>query len=302
VAASKKNKKAAREPRLLSRLARYAWGPGRPLLLVCAAIAALAVAWYAIWQRVGPTVLASETYHVTPDEVDMTPPPEWIHSDLRAEVFRSASFERSLKLTDEDLTERIAGAFALHPWVAWVRRVEKRHPARVVVELEYRRPVCMIEVLGELLPVDAGAVLLPKEDFSPVEAARYPRLVGVKTPPVGAVGERWNDARVLGGAAIAQVLGDVWEEMNLAVIVPSEPPIPGVATELTFTLITRLGTRIFWGRAPGRDGPGEIAADEKLARLETYYRRYGTLEGSGGPQELDIYQLRLGARPGRRAE
>jgi len=297
---SKKSKKTAREPGPLSRLARYLWGPGRPLLLVCAAIGVLAAAWYAVWQRVGPTVLASETYHVTPDEVDMTPPPEWIHSDLRAEVFRSASFERSLKLTDEDLTERIAGAFALHPWVARVRRVEKRHPARVVVDLEYRRPVCTVEVLGELFPVDAKAVLLPKEDFSPVESARYPRLVGVKSPPVGAVGERWNDARVTGGAAIAEALGDVWEEMNLAVIVPSEPPIPGVAAELTFTLITRLGTRIFWGRAPGRDGPGEIPTEEKLARLEKYFDRYGTLEGNGGPQELDIYQFRVGARLDRR--
>jgi len=299
MSSQKKSKKTAKEPGRLSRLVRFLWGPGRPVLVVVVAIAALAVGWYAVWQRVGPGVLASESYRVTPEKFDMTPPPPWIHSDVRAEVFRSASFERSLRLTDDDLTERIAGAFALHPWVARVRRVEKRHPARIVVDLEYRRPVCMVEVLGELLPVDGEAVLLPKEDFSPVEASRYPRLVGVKTPPVGALGERWGDARVIGGAAIADVLADVWEEMNLAVIVPSEPPIPGVAADLTFTLVTRLGTRIFWGRAPGRDGPGEIPAQDKLARLEEYFRRYGTLEGRGGPQELDIYQLRLGARPGR---
>jgi hypothetical protein len=296
---TKTSKKTAKDPGPLARLARFLWGPGRPVLVVAVAIAALAAGWYAVWQRVGPGVLASEGYRVTPEKVDMTPPPPWICCDVRAEVFRSASFERSLRLTDDELTERIAGAFALHPWVARVRRVEKRHPARIVVDLEYRRPVCMVEVLGELLPVDAEAVLLPKEDFSPVEAARYPRLVGVKSPPVGALGERWGDARVVGGAAIAEVLADVWEEMNLAVIVPSEPPIPGVASDLTFTLVTRLGTRIYWGRAPGRDGPGEIPAQDKLARLEDYFQRYGTLEGNGGPQELDIYQLRLGARPDR---
>jgi len=299
MAISRAKKRAAKEPGRLARLALFLWGPGRPVLLAGVAIAALAIGWYAVWRRVGPGVLASEDYRVTVEKVDVTPPPDWIHTDIRGEVFRAASFDRSLSLTDDDLTERIAGAFALHPWVARVGRVEKRHPARVVVEVEYRRPVCMVEVLGELLPVDAEAVLLPKEDFSPVEASAYPRLVGVKTPPVGATGERWGDARVIGGAAIADVLGEVWEKMNLAVIVPSEPPIPGVTADLTFTLVTRLGTRIFWGRPPGRDGPGEIPAEEKLARLEEYFKRYGTLEGRDGPQELDIYQLRLERGPSR---
>ena len=296
--AAKKKTPPAGPPRF-AKLIEVIRGPGRPYLLALVALAVLAGGWYVVWQEVRQRVLSSPSYVVGPQNLVITPPPSWIDVDIREEVFRNASLDAPLSIMDDDLVQRIANAFSLHPWVAKVLRVTKQHPARVAVELVYRRPVCMVEVLGELLPVDAEAVLLPKEDFSPVEASAYPRLVGVKTPPVGATGERWGDARVIGGAAIADVLGEVWEKMNLAVIVPSEPPIPGVTADLTFTLVTRLGTRIFWGRPPGRDGPGEIPAEEKLARLEEYFKRYGTLEGRDGPQELDIYQLRLERGPSR---
>ncbi len=296
MAAAKKKAGGSRSPSQLEQFVRFLLGPGRPLFVVGLAMVALAAGWYAVWQRVGERVLASDSHRITPDKVHMTPPPAWVHADIRREVFRAASFDRPLSLHDDDLTQRIAEAFALHPWVAKVRRVQKRHPAAVEVVLDYRRPVCMVEVHGELLPVDGQGVLLPKDDFSPVEAAEYPRLVGLKAPPVGAVGEPWSDARVIGGAAIADLLGEFWEEMNLAVIVPSEPSVPGVTQDLTFTLVTRLGTRIFWGRPPGVDVPGEIAAADKTARLQEYFQHYGTLEGRGGPQELDVYQLRVGSR------
>ena len=39
-----------------------------------------------------------------------------------------------LSILDDDLTGRIAAAFALHPWVAKVVRVTKHHPAGVDVE------------------------------------------------------------------------------------------------------------------------------------------------------------------------
>jgi len=296
MAAAKKKSKATKPPSRFAQAIRFLLGPGQSLFVIVLAVLALGVGWYAVWRKVGDRVLDSESRRVTAEKVHITEPPDWVHADIRREVFRAASLTGPLSLHDDELTERIAAAFALHPWVAKVERVRKRHPASVEVDLVYRQPVCMVEVRGNLLPVDAEGVLLPREDFSPVEAAAYPRLVGVKTPPVGAVGEPWTDARVVGGAAIAEQLGDLWEEMNLAVIVPSEPSMPGVTRDLTFTLVTRLGTRIFWGRPPGDDSPGEIPAADKVARLEEYFQHYGTLEGRDGPQELDVYHLRIGAR------
>lgn len=300
IAPGRKRKSAARPAWLRNWLA-FLWGPGRPFVLAALLLAALLGAWYAVWLTVRRRVLSSDQYVVGPRQVQITPPPDWIQRDIRVEVFHNVSLDRPLSIMDENLAERVANAFSLHPWVAEVVRVRKRHPARLEVELIYRRPVCMVEVRGDLLPVDVHGVLLPhaEDDFSPVEKSRYPRLVGIDAGPVGTEGEYWGDARVVGGAEVAAALREVWQELNLWKIVPSEPSAPGLAEEPTYTLVTRGGTRIFWGRAPGTDAPGDLPAAEKIVRLRNYAARHGTLEGDGRPQEIDVYNLRVSSRPKR---
>lgn len=275
---------------------RFLWGPGRPLLVLGVLAAIFVGGWHLVWRRVRPQVLASEDYLVTPERVHVTPLPEWIHTDIRAEVFRNASLDGPLSIMDDNLTERISQAFSLHPWVAKVHRVSKHHPARVEVQLVFRRPVCMVEVPGGLLPVDAQGVLLPAEDFSTVEAASYPRLAGVSSGPVGTVGEGWGDVRVIGGAEIAAAVFDAWEELGLWKIVPSGPLSSGATEEYTYTILTRGGTRIVWGRPPCTDVPGELSAAEKLARLRRYYAEHGSLEGRQGTKVLDLHGLRVSSR------
>jgi hypothetical protein len=268
-------------------------GPGRPLTIALLLVALLAGAWSAVWYGAGVRdyIFASDDYVVGPQDVQLTPLPPWIHSDVCGEVFRGASLDGPLSIMDDDLTERIRNAFSLHPWIARVVSVRKRHPACVQVEVLYRQPVCMVKVGGDLLPVDAAGVLLPRADFSPVEASRYPLLVDIQTVPVGTVGECWGDARVVGGAEIAAALDEAWSQLNLARIAPSNPSNPGAAAEETYLLFTRGGTRILWGRAPGAQAGGEIPAAEKVARLKKYLADHGTLEGPHGPQDLDVQQL-----------
>ena len=272
----------------------FAWiaGPGRTAVLILAIVAALAGSVFFLWGKYGDRVLASDEYWVTPARVDITPPPPWVRSDIRAQVFRDASLDGRLSIMDPDLVERIANAFSLHPWVAEVLRTRKRHPGRVEVELVYRRPVCMVRTGGQLLPVDAEGILLPAGDFSPVEALRYPRLEEIRTVPLGTAGTRWGDARVFGGAQIAAAFGPAWGDLSLDRIVPSKATAVGYADEPTFELYTRGGTRILWGRAPGMDLPGEVPAPEKVARLKRYKQEHGTLEGINGPQKLDVRSLR----------
>ncbi|HUT09414.1 MAG TPA: hypothetical protein VMY42_02870 [Thermoguttaceae bacterium] len=272
----------------LRKLIRFLWGPGRTATLMVLLIAVLLGGWCAAWSRVRDYVLSSDDYTVTPEQLEITPLPKWIHSDIPAEVFRNASLDGPLSIMDDDLTKRIAEAFASHPWVAKVHRVTKRHPACVQVELDYRRPVCMVQLAGRLLPVDARGVLLPPGDFSPVEISRYLRLIDVHTTPMGTVGECWGDARVIGGAAVAAALEDVQEELNLSHIVPCDPLRAGFAEECTYTLVTRGGAKVSWGRAPGTRAPGEPTPKEKIARLKEYAAKHGTLDGRGAPQELDV--------------
>ena len=274
-------------------------GRGRPLLMLLVLAGLFVGGAIETWRWIGPRILGSPEYRVTAERVEITPPPEWIHSDIRAEVFRDPTLDGPLSVMDDDLAERIYRAFARHPWVAKVIRVNKQN---LKVELVYRRPVCMVEVPGGLLPVDGEGILLPPGDFSPSEAAGYPRLTGVERGPTGPPGSRWPDAKVLGGAEIAAVIGPAWEAMRLQRIVPL-PADPAAATgggysgrrsaEPFFALLTRGGTRILWGYAPGANAMGELPAAEKLARLQRYLADHDTLEGrQGQPQELDVRTMR----------
>jgi hypothetical protein len=288
---AKKPAKTSFLPAWLKKLVAYLWGPGRTLVIIVLLIAGLAIGTIAVWHYVGPHAISSGQYTITQDRVFITPQPGWIHTDVRGEVFRDASLDGPLSILDEDLPKRISRAFAMHPWVAKVGPVRPSSPARIDVELVYRRPVCMVEVPGEPLPVDGEGVLLPNGDFSPVEKSSYPRLTGIDTGPIAPAGKSWGDGRVVGAAEIADAFGAVWQQLKLdrLAVVPRAPIDAG--GEPSYYLYTRGGTRIFWGLAPGSKSPSELPTAEKLARLLQYVTDHGTLEGNGGPQELDIRTL-----------
>jgi hypothetical protein len=296
---------AAKKKESSSRgLAMLAWffGAGRPLLILFMTIVVLGGAGYFLWQRVGPRVLSSPEYQVGPDQLEITPTPGWIHRDLRVEILRNPTLDGPLSLLDDDLAERIHNAFTQHPWVAKVLRVTKQ-PASIKIDLVYRRPVCMVEVPGGVFAVDAEGVLLPSEDFSPIEATRYPRLTGVERKPSGPPGRRWGDATVIGGAEIAAALMSAWEAMRLQSIAPltddattatnqGENETTRRYQEPQFVLFTRGGTRIFWGYAPGANVVGELSATEKVARLQKYWTANDTLDvPQGQPSTLDIRNM-----------
>jgi hypothetical protein len=234
-------------------------------------------------------VLTDDDYRVTPEKIVIGDLPAWIHCDLKAEVMRDASLERSLSLLDEDLTKRLANAFSLHPWVARVDRVSKHHPARVEVHLTFRRPVAMVEVSGGLLPIDEVGILLPSADFSPAEAKQYPRISRVESHPSGPVGANWGDANVSGGAKIASILADRWKKLRLyRILAPTHTIADEYTDRFTYELITHAGTRLLWGRPPGSEPTGELKAGEKVARLEQILQREGSLDGTSGPQIIDL--------------
>ena len=276
--------------------------PGRHGLLVAALLAAALVGGgYAAWREFGPRVVASPHFRLSPDQVTITPLPAWIHSDtdIKTDALRDAGLDSGATILDDDLAERIKKAFALHPWVAKVERVTKR-PTRVEVELVYRQPVCMVELPGGVYPVDAASVVLPRDDFSLNEARRYPRLSGIATVPAGLVGTPWGDLQVAGGAELANLLGNAWDELKLHYI----QVVDNGAGDFTYEVFVRpaaqqqLPTRIVWGHRPGHEPPGEAAAADKLARLKRYATERGSLAGDGDGQDLDLrYGAEVSATP-----
>jgi hypothetical protein len=289
VSAAKKTSSVPIVPPWLRHTVATLFGPGRTVTLAVLVVAGFSGGAWGVWRHVEKHVENSREYLVSVEQITITPQPEWVRSDVRAEAFRTAnSPDRPLSSLDDNLSQRIYMAFSLHPWVAKAT-VTKRAPSRVHVDIVYRRPVCMVEVANgstvDLLPVDGEGVWLPGEDFSPKQKESYPCLAGVDRRPLQPVGHPWGDARVVDGAAIAAALLPVWQQLKLYRIqAAAQGPSPGP----TYELYTRAGTRIVWGGAPGTAAVGEPTAEEKAARLLQYAAVRGSLDA--GPS-LDVRRI-----------
>jgi hypothetical protein len=248
-------------------------------------LAVLAGGSYGLWKFVEPHVVAGQHYKFDAQQIIVTPTPPWIHSDVKAEALKQAGIDEQLSVLESGLAERVAGAFALHPWVKKVVRVIKRPPAGLDVDLIYRRPVCMIEVPGGLYPVDDHGVLLPTGDFTTDEAVHYPRLSNMQTVTEGPVGTTWQDTRVLGAAKITSVLLENWESLKLYRIVPV--PAADATAPIEYELYTRRQTRVLWGHADPITAAGEPAAEEKLAQLKKYATPREGIDRAV-PQDIDV--------------
>lgn len=297
-AKNKETPSPAKSKRLAVFLGWLFVGPPRGVTWSIVAVVAFAGFSYGLWRHVGPQVLAGPDYTIGPRDVEITPPPSWIRSDLAGDVVRSLSMDAPLSVLESNLNQRMHDAFAAQPWVAKVERVSKQHPARVRVDLVYRRPVCMVEAPGgplpgskvefpqRLLPVDAQGMLLPERDFTEAQRQQYPRLSGIPTAPPSVAGSRWSDRRVVGGAQIAAALIDVWTAFSLERIVASPQPDTRLESpEHTYELLTTGGRHISWEHAPDTRWPGEVPVAEKIARLKNYKQAHGSLEG---PDDIDL--------------
>lgn len=246
----------------------------------------LAVAAFLGWRKYGPEIESDPRYYLDEKKVEITARPNWIRSDVKSEVFRNEGLHE-LSLLDRGLVSKVADAFALHPWVAEVTQVRKS-ASRVVVELEYRKPIAMVEVADGLIPVDRKGVLLPTDDFSRSEIRSCLRVDIPNVSPYADVGIVWADQRVLDAARIAAAWGDKWKQLNLYEIVAHKKPDDPLNRQTTFfELQTKLGSRILWGHAPGREHDGEASAEEKIAALLAYDKT-GMIESEQKVFALDV--------------
>ena len=248
------------------------------------------------WRRWGEPSLNSPEYVVTAEPaLSVTPQPAWIHTNVKAEILLADGAK--LDLLDGQLVEKIAAAFALHPWVAKVVRVEKRFPAQVNVQLEYRRPVLVVKLdaAGEegLLFLDRQSVLLPSSDFAPSQAKDYLRIVAAGETPTNVYGTPWGSERMAGALLVAAALENRWQPLGLYSIAA----VRGNGAEFVYELRTQDDkVRVIWGGSPGResarhDSVAEPTAAQKVAVLEQYVREHGPLDKLSAPAVVDLRNL-----------
>ncbi len=267
----------------------------RPRLLLSAALlVAAGIGARYVWNHLSGTLGQSPRYQITAEVIQLPGPlPAWIRTDVKRDVLLNSDITRSLSLLDkpQKIQRRLIDAFALHPWVRSVRRIELCGPSRIEVELEYREPVAVAQVVTgnatELLPVDDQAFRLPEGNLTEVEKSYLPRIANIDGRPL--VGEPWTDKRLIGGVAIAVRLRDVWDQFRLLEIVPSSyPEVERSHRYFTYDIRSSSGTLIRWGAAPELGPPGESSFDQKLARLQGYVGEHGPLDSIRTPQAIDV--------------
>lgn len=268
----------------------------RPRILGALTLAMLFVVVIPSIPSLWPTVSQNAKFQMSVDCIDLSPATRWTPHDIVESVAKDHPDWNDRSLLESSLAADLAAAFAKHPWISKVDRVEKTRQGRVVVQVTYRTPVAMVETHRGLYPVDAEGVLLPPNDFSLAESAQLPHLRQIRSMPSGPAGTKWGDPLVVSGAQLCVALmpeGNLeshWERYGLeAVVAPvavldpaetfPEPPV--------FELLTQRGRRIIWGRPPGDDSLEPTIA-QKLGRLDSYLRQQKSLDQPAGAYRIDI--------------
>lgn len=269
------------------RFAVYVWQPQRRLVVGVVAVAAFLVVGSLLFRAtVRDNLEATGRYRLLEENVAVTSPPEWVRSDVVADAFARGGLTE-MSLLDERLTEDVAHAFALCPWVREVVSVRKLPAGKVQVDVEYREPSAMVEVTladgtGGLIFVDGEGIILPTEDFRPEDASKYLRITaGPARVPTAQPGTRWGDDVIERSAALAAVLRpkrDPWSFYRL--IAPPQPGAPA-------TIVSRNGAQILWGALPGAGSGGEAPFDVKIERIATWTDNRG-LSGADKSLVLDV--------------
>jgi hypothetical protein len=251
-------------------------------LITCVGIAGLAIGGYKLFVVARTQVGEQDRFRVAVREIEVTPVPVWIRSDLLAEVQRLGDLPDTLNTLDSQLAENINDAFALHPWIREVIEVRVIHPATIRVKVAYREPVAVVRTGRSLEAVDRDCVLLPAAELP--EPQLYLTVTGVRSTPTGPAGASWDDPALHAAVATAEALSPHHRTLGLSTIDVSAYR----GDQGSVYLLTEQGTRVKWGRPPNVDYPGEIPVQDKLDRLLKYVTENESLDKPAGPYEIDI--------------
>jgi hypothetical protein len=245
-----------------------------------------------------PDLTDREEYRLRVENIHLQELPRWVPPDFINQVGQQENWERQpISLLEDSCCEHLARAFSRHPWVKQVDQVRLRPGARVELAITFRKPVAMVEAgSGKFYPIDANAILLPPGDFSRADVKRYPTIINPSTLPQGPAGTTWGDLMVLGAARLSEHFqqsfdekATYWQHLNLASIqLPPRTAAELKIEDVQYQILTKDGSRIVWGRAPGTDHPGELSAEQKIGRLTQYLADFGTFRPPHGPLEIDI--------------
>ncbi len=213
--------------------------------------------------------------------------PEWASSELKAKI-RAAAGGKTFRL-NEDTAEAVAENLAFVAWLDDIK-IQTTHK-QVLLDARWRKPMAMVKSGSQNFYVDDELVVL---DFVPMPNLPIVKIEGLSTK-VPSPGETWQSDDLDAAVTILAKL----DQMDKSVT-PGKPllyeidriDVSNFAGRKNnrsphIVLYAKDDTEIIWGAEFGTwQRYLETTDEEKLAKLYTYYKEYGSL--SGGVKYINL--------------
>jgi hypothetical protein len=213
--------------------------------------------------------------------------PEWVSSELKAKI-RAAAGGKTFRL-DEETAGMVAENLAFVAWLDNIK-IQTTHK-QVLIEARWRKPLAMVKSGSQNFYVDDELVVL---DFVPIPNLPIVRIEGL-SERVPSPGEVWQSDDLDAAVTILAKL----DQMDKSVT-PGKPLLYEIdridvsnfngrknSRLPHIVLYAKDDTEIIWGAEFGTwQRYLETTDEEKLAKLYTYYKEYGSL--SGGVKYINL--------------
>lgn len=225
-------------------------------------------------------------------ELELAGVPAWVNEELKNKVYATAQASGKPLRLDEDTALSVQRNLAQQ--VAWLDDIRVQTTLNCLrIEGQWRRPVALIQSGPAKFYIDAEKVVL---DFVPIADLPIVEIQGLSTsaePP--RLGQRWRQDDLAAAITILNQLDRM--DRSLALDKPLLDEIDRIDvsnfdgrkndSRPHIVLYAKDDTEITWGAEVGKWIQYlESTDEEKLAKLYSYYKEYGTL--SGGAKYINL--------------
>lgn len=247
------------------------------------AVVPLLLIGYLGWYHYGAKRLDVSLYALKLENIEITPQPRWIHTDLKSEIYRLNRLSQ-LSLLEPSATATIAHAFEANVCIKSANHVRKLSGGKVQIDVTYRQPAAMVLVDQTNMPgmsgpsrgvhaIDDEGVVLPRSEFSSAQVYDYFVIRADKLQLEGKDNIGFRDPRIGVALALCKLLEPVRAELRLEII---DVEADGMDLQLggfnswNLTIRGKDDRTIVWGHAPGKETKDEMLVDEKIASLRAW--------------------------------
>lgn len=259
----------------------------RPALLewACFALALTAIAWF--FAQLVRGVDAADFASVDTARVRLDTGPGWVDPRWEAIVAQRIAAFPPLEADDRAALDELAAALGGLGFLAEIGEPRVLWPDGVEIPVRFREPVACVRAGPAFLAVAAGGLVLDGRWASPParDLGFLPLLVGVAGEPASvAEGDVLRSAALVDALAVAESMWRCLASDDLArlgrVAIDARRAREATVEEPGTVLWLEQGRRVYFGRSPNLDAPGELPVETKWRSVSRALRTLDPGEGA----------------------